>query len=278
MTSRRRYLRTTGRHQGERGRWRATTLGLVGSGAALVLTAALGRDLLTTLPSLPSPVAVGDGVGVVAQLLGVVTAVVLGAVLLLGAVAAAPTRTGRALHRHGPRWVVRTAALLVVLTGTGPMATAAGAGTAVDPADPRSQAVAEVALPTWDRPVTVAGGPVGAPVPSWEPPLVEGGSGVEEPPLPGWRPTTPSVRPAPAADLVSRGRAPDHTVVVRRGDTLWDIAAQHLGPTATAEEIAREWPRWHAANREVIGSDPDLILPGQRLVAPAAADVVGDLS
>jgi nucleoid-associated protein YgaU len=57
-------------------------------------------------------------------------------------------------------------------------------------------------------------------------------------------------------------------VVVRPGDCLWDIAAAHLGPGATAAEIARAWPRWYAANRAVIGPDPNLIHPGQRLVPP----------
>jgi LysM domain len=60
----------------------------------------------------------------------------------------------------------------------------------------------------------------------------------------------------------------DASYVVRRGDTLWDIAARHLGPTASDAEIARDWPRWYAANRAVIGSDPNLLRPGQLLGAP----------
>ncbi|KJE23744.1 hypothetical protein FF36_01929 [Frankia torreyi] len=58
-------------------------------------------------------------------------------------------------------------------------------------------------------------------------------------------------------------------VVVLRGDNLWTIAARHLGPTATHEQIAAEWPRWWAANSDVIGHDPNLILPGQRLKPPS---------
>lgn len=58
-------------------------------------------------------------------------------------------------------------------------------------------------------------------------------------------------------------------VVVKRGDTLWAIAADHLGPDATAPAIAAEWPRWYAANRAVIGDDPDLILPGTILHPPS---------
>jgi nucleoid-associated protein YgaU len=58
------------------------------------------------------------------------------------------------------------------------------------------------------------------------------------------------------------------TVVVQRGDTLWDIAARHLGPGGNNARVAAEWPRWHAANRSTIGPDPNLILPGQRLRVP----------
>jgi nucleoid-associated protein YgaU len=56
--------------------------------------------------------------------------------------------------------------------------------------------------------------------------------------------------------------------VVQRGDTLWTIAARHLGPGASDAEIAQAWPAWFDANRGVIGDDPDLILPGQVLRAP----------
>jgi hypothetical protein len=56
--------------------------------------------------------------------------------------------------------------------------------------------------------------------------------------------------------------------VVRRGDTLWDIARRHLPAAAGPARIARAWPRWYAANRGVIGPDPSVILPGQRLLVP----------
>jgi nucleoid-associated protein YgaU len=58
-------------------------------------------------------------------------------------------------------------------------------------------------------------------------------------------------------------------VVVQRGDTLWAIARDRLGPGAEVAATAREVERWHAANREVIGQDPDLIHPGQRLDPPS---------
>jgi nucleoid-associated protein YgaU len=58
------------------------------------------------------------------------------------------------------------------------------------------------------------------------------------------------------------------TITVVRGDTLWAIAARHLGPDASPLQVAREWPRWYAANRTVIGSNPDLIRVGQILTVP----------
>ncbi len=83
----------------------------------------------------------------------------------------------------------------------------------------------------------------------------------------------PTSGPAVAADLDWPGLArvpsrPDDTVVVRRGDTLWDIAAAHLPPAASDSRIAAAWPAWYAANRSVIGDDPHLVRPGQRLSPP----------
>ncbi len=58
-------------------------------------------------------------------------------------------------------------------------------------------------------------------------------------------------------------------VVVRGGDTVWAIAKAHLGPGAGIRATARASDRWYQANREVIGPDPDLIHPGQRLNPPS---------
>lgn len=57
-------------------------------------------------------------------------------------------------------------------------------------------------------------------------------------------------------------------VTVRAGDSLWAIAARSLGPHATDPAVAATWPRWWAGNRSVIGPDPDLLRPGQRLQPP----------
>ena len=87
---------------------------------------------------------------------------------------------------------------------------------------------------------------------------------------PGWVPSASSVRRPADARLVT-GPARESVggeVVVHRGDCLWDIVAAHLGPSATDDDIVREWPRWYAANRDVIGDDPDRITPGLVLHTP----------
>jgi hypothetical protein len=120
---------------------------------------------------------------------------------------------------------------------------------------------------------------------------------------PGWAPPTPrptagSTSPVPSAEVGARvatgavgarrptapdldptwgspgrlraGVDPEASVVIRRGDNLWDLAARHLGPGATDAEIAAAWPRWFTTNRAVIGSDPDLLRPGWRLHPPSS--------
>lgn len=93
-------------------------------------------------------------------------------------------------------------------------------------------------------------------------------------PDPGWVPAPPVVRPQADPRPLIGGQRPATAPpgwVVRQGDTLWDIALAHLHPDATVTEVAAEWPRWYAANRAVIGPDPDLLQPGQVLRAPTAA-------
>lgn len=53
------------------------------------------------------------------------------------------------------------------------------------------------------------------------------------------------------------GLAADGTYTVRPGDSLSAIADTH--------EVPGGWPALYGANREVVGADPDLILPGQSL-------------
>lgn len=58
------------------------------------------------------------------------------------------------------------------------------------------------------------------------------------------------------------------SVRVEPGDSLWLIAAKRLGTGASDADVAAAWPRWYAANAQVIGDDPSLIRPGQMLHAP----------
>ena len=116
---------------------------------------------------------------------------------------------------------------------------------------------------------TGPGSSPGPPAPSDPSPPVATVSGVT---------TTPSTTSAPTTTtgLGPLGSAPrtgpeSVQVVVRRGDSLWSIAARQLGPGADAAQIAAAWPRWYAANRTVIGPDPDHIRPGQVLVPPTGA-------
>lgn len=90
---------------------------------------------------------------------------------------------------------------------------------------------------------------------------------------PGWKPRPPLVEPGLMGPKVTRAAqqtgTPGHNkVVVMRGDSLWSIAARDLGPEASDIEIAMHWPRWYAANKDVIGEDPGVIVPGQILQSP----------
>jgi hypothetical protein len=54
---------------------------------------------------------------------------------------------------------------------------------------------------------------------------------------------------------------------VRAGESLWQIARDSL-PRATDAEVDRGWRQVYQVNRDVIGPDPDLILPGTSLRLP----------
>lgn len=67
----------------------------------------------------------------------------------------------------------------------------------------------------------------------------------------------------------TRAPAPrTRTVVVSAGDTLWALAAATLPPGACEADVAARVTALHRTNRDVVGADPDLILPGQELRLP----------
>lgn len=96
-------------------------------------------------------------------------------------------------------------------------------------------------------------------------------SAADAPDLP--RADVPPVSPQSAQ--TAQRATPAATVTVRRGDTLWSIAARRLGPGATPAQISAEWHRWYAANRATIGPDPDRIRARTTLVVPAASPEAG---
>ena len=56
--------------------------------------------------------------------------------------------------------------------------------------------------------------------------------------------------------------------LVRPGDCLWHLAQADLPAGASAAQVTTRWRAIYRLNRAVIGPDPDLIQPGQRLVLP----------
>ena len=159
-----------------------------------------------------------------------------------------------------PRVLRRLAATAV---GVGVLA-GAGAGAASAAPAPVTVALAPL-VPSWPAETTPPPAPVPAPATS-DP--AQGSPGT---PLG----TDTGAGPGRTASLAPPPRGVEQVgpvVVVEPGDCLWRIAAEHLPPGAGAARVAAEWPRWWAANRDVVGPDPDLILPGQHLRAPVGQD------
>ncbi|WP_022924164.1 LysM peptidoglycan-binding domain-containing protein [Serinicoccus marinus] len=225
--------------------------GLVGTvGATVAGTGLLGRAVTTWPGGGPGPLG--------PALLSAMLLLAAGLLLATGAVLAAATwhlrpGTTGATRRTTPSAPVRLASALLISISA---SAAAATGAAALAAPPQTPVVLQPGV-TEDTPSDAeqpSGTPSSAPVPT-----------------PGWTPTSGPTQPAHADVALVSGRVADDLPdrhVVRRGDTLWDLAQRHLGADATAVQVAQEWPRWYAANRGVIGPDPDLLLPGQELVVP----------
>ena len=202
--------------------------------------------------------------------------------LLLALLARVPGTVGRSARRVAG--VVTPALVRRVVGGLLGVGVAAGlAPGAAVAGSPTTPAMVMAGTPA------VGGGPAG-PIDQRPSPLPDPGfvpyAPVDRAPPPrqwtaperGWVPEPPTVRAQPDVRVLTssprpapRNRPPHEPpgeVVVHRGDTLWSVAARHLGPGATDAEVARAWPAWFETNRAVIGDDPDLLRPGQRLRPP----------
>lgn len=269
--------------------WRAVVLCTAGIAFAVVVALVLARTASQSWAAVaaPGPAAPADGILLVLSAVGGLVAAWWGLSLALAALGTLPGAAGdvcrRLAERVTPAATRRAVAFLMGTTLTAALVPGTATANAKDPGGGAGSSVS--------RTVRAAGpaaavGPVRTletpPDPSFHStspaPAPDSAGAVRSPSVdvadPSWRPTRPPApaRSAPSLELLTPSPVPgrdieDH-VVVHRGDSLWSIAARHLGAGASAVEIAREWPRWYAANRTEIGDDPDVIMPGQQLLPP----------
>lgn len=179
---------------------------------------------------------------------------------------------GPGADRSGPRAggvVGRLAAVLLAITAFSSLSATAPAF-ATTPSSVSTSAAATVPAAA---PAAAPGNAVAADHNAKHAATTADSCSAEDVPTPGWVPEKPTRTDQVARDcapLVTGKAVADDSgeVVVHRGDSLWSIAAAHLGPQADAQAIAAEWPRWYAANRHIIGDDPDLLDVGTRLLTP----------
>lgn len=161
--------------------------------------------------------------------------------------------------------VIAAATLAAKLPG---LAGKVGAAVATRVAPVSLRRVVEVALG-----LTVAAGVLGASPASASPDLPPAppaaSASFDWPSAPAGPEWNPPIAPAPVAARPAAPAPVDAAVVIRPGDSLWSVAADHLPAAASDAEIAQAWPTWWAANRDAVGADPDLIQPGLHLTPPA---------
>lgn len=91
--------------------------------------------------------------------------------------------------------------------------------------------------------------------------------------VPDWPAGLPATHPASPVPDWPTGEPPAGAHVVVRGDCLWHVVAARLaerqGAPPSDAVVAAEVHAWWVANADVIGPDPDLLLPGQVLRPPA---------
>lgn len=183
--------------------------------------------------------------------------------LRAGSPAPEPRHPRRAITGAGRHHM---AVLLLALTGAGALGalpTATASAAPLPPGSTRSTPFAVVEKPSaMEVPVPAV---ITPPAPPTDP-------ATADIPQPGWvtpAPSPTSQRCAAGARLITGcpSREESTQVVVHRGDSLWTLISRHLH-THDAAVIAAAVPHWYAANKAVIGSDPDLLRVGQRLHIP----------
>lgn len=246
---------------------------LVATGATGTSAVGLGRLAARTVAGAPAPDAL---VATVVLALGALAAAVLTAGCAMLALSSCATACGRRWRRTETLAsrlvpVVLRRALTVGL-GTG-LALGFGTTALADEVDvgwevttgSSTQAQSESPVP-----------PAAAPASTEESAPASGHAGAAHPGVPVVSSVVvPTVAPA-GADTPSGvppttppDPTPRATVTVQRGDSLWSITADLLPAGATEARIGATWPLLYAANRDVVGTDPGLIHPGDVLTVPA---------
>ena len=238
------------------------------AGSSLVASAGVGSLFLSTARdawiaiAAAGPAGPADGILLVVGLGGALLSLWLGLGLSLCALSALPGALGQASSLLAARFAPAAARKIVAFILGTTLTAALVPGTALartGSTAPRPALVTAAQL--------VFGGLADA-APNASFRLSDAAPPLDAAPAPSWSPDSPASPHGPASG--EKPASPVVGVTVHRGDTLWSIAAHHLGPAASSADIGAEWPRWFAANRKVIGDDANLIAPGQTLSPPAS--------
>ncbi len=148
------------------------------------------------------------------------------------------------------------------------------------------QYAARADLATRDQQIAVAEkvlkgqGPGAWPVCSGQAGLTRGGSAPQpatrhraEIPAQGAHPAAKHASGSPAgqAPAVRKAEQASPTKVPGRRESYTVVHGDSLSVIAERERVEGGWPHLYAENRTVVGADPDLIRPGQRLTLPGGA-------
>ncbi len=259
-----------------------------------LLPGSLGTGASGPVPATAAPAFLGDAVGLGVLVLGTVVAAWFAltgcGVLLCLALRAAGRRwtRGEAAVRTAGAPLVRRLAGVAAGAALGTSLAISGASAApgdlpddlgwAPPVAAPASGTPEATTPDTSTPDTSipnsanpnSSDPTSANPDEWSPVLAERAEPVE--PAATVEPAVSEVAVHDQAES-SLVAAPAGTLrhVVRPGESLWSIAAHALASAerdTSASSVAAAWPAWYRANEAVIGSDPDLIRPGQVLSAP----------